>query len=259
MKLKQQEKVKVEEQKKQIIDIEKQRIQNELTNQISFDENHIKEHLKKISEPQQNVSRFQQQNEEAQRQQISILKGIIALFLLEKIQEQEPEYIQKLRSNQALSTSEKRECQRYYHDKELKYLQTKQLCVPGRATFAKLINLYRNKKNECFSFNYCPGKFNQYQDGVFDRCGKMNPFILWDQVVTERMIEKDLTMFMKHYEIPLFEAPQEAYILINGFFQAKYAMFYCNTPFGVADFDPVMISKWEKSPKQLYLVLLETG
>jgi len=54
---------------------------------------------------------------------------------------------------------------------------------------------------------------------------------------------------MDHYEIPLFEAPNEAIIAINGFFQARYAMFYCNTPYGAADFDPVMIAKWEKTPQ----------
>ena len=55
-------------------------------------------------------------------------------------------------------------------------------------------------------------------DGVFDRCGKMDPFGLWNRSVNEKRYEKDLKLFMNHYDIPPFEGPERASMTLNAFF-----------------------------------------
>lgn len=46
----------------------------------------------------------------------------------------------------------------------------------------------------------------------------MNPFELWYKYVDESKCEKDVILFMDHYEIPPFEAPEKASMTINAFF-----------------------------------------
>lgn len=81
----------------------------------------------------------------------------------------------------------------------------------------------------------------------------MNPFIEWEKRVKEKNIGKELKIFMEHYDIPLFKAPEKAKVSINAFFHAKYGMFYCqdfsrrdNYP----DYHPVYMNMYEKSSKQ---------
>ena len=41
---------------------------------------------------------------------------------------------------------------------------------------------------------------------------------------------------------------------LNAFFQAKYGMFYCydnNKLYGLIDYDPTLIQRWERNPKNL--------
>jgi hypothetical protein len=47
----------------------------------------------------------------------------------------------------------------------------------------------------------------QVFDGVFDRCGKMNPFELWNRAVNQATYDADLDLFMNHYDVPAFQGP----------------------------------------------------
>ena len=80
--------------------------------------------------------------------------------------------------------------------------------------------------------------------------------MIWDKYVTESDYLKDVNHFIDHYDIPPFEAPAGAQSTINAFFQAKYGMFYCYDSFikmGLIEYDPTLISAWERNPKQLKL------
>ncbi len=94
----------------------------------------------------------------------------------------------------------------------------------------------------------------QVFDGFFDRCGKMNPFELWNKKVDEKRCNKELDLFMNHYDIPPFNGPNRASMTLNAFFQAKYGMFYCydnNKLYGLIDYDPALIEKWERTQRNL--------
>ena len=94
----------------------------------------------------------------------------------------------------------------------------------------------------------------QVFDGVFDRCGKMNPFELWNRAVNQATYDADLDLFMNHYDVPAFQGPAQAEMTLNAFFQAKYGIFYCydnNKLYGLIDYDPSLIQKWERNDKNL--------
>jgi len=55
----------------------------------------------------------------------------------------------------------------------------------------------------------------------------MNPFVVYEKYINEKKLSPDIFLFMDHYDIPIFEAPDKAKQSINAFFQAKYGMFYC--------------------------------
>ncbi len=72
----------------------------------------------------------------------------------------------------------------------------------------------------------------------------MNPFEIWNKHVSDLKCEKDLAVFMDHYDIPSFQGPERASKALNAFFQAKYGMFYCydnNKLYGLIDYDPSLI------------------
>eukprot|EP00347_Sterkiella_histriomuscorum_P008963 403343062 len=170
---------------------------------------------------------------------------------MEKLPQIDETLLSKIRNKQAITTQEMKDFQRYEYDMELYNLQNKPLNAPSRSKFLMIKELTNNKKYECLTVTYCPGKFNNYLDGVFDKCGKMNPFIIWDKFVNEKAMQKDIEKFQRFYDIPLFEAPNQATIGLNSFFQAKYGMFYCSTTLGGPDFDPLLIQQYEKNEKQL--------
>lgn len=103
---------------------------------------------------------------------------------------------------------------------------------------------YHTRKAQCLISHSCAGRNYSVYDGVFDRCGKMNPFEIWNKHVSDSKCEKDLSVFMDHYDIPPFQGPERASKALNAFFQAKYGMFYCydnNKLYGLIDYDPTLI------------------
>lgn len=110
------------------------------------------------------------------------------------------------------------------------------------------------RKQHCLHTHACAGKNYSVFDGIFDTCGRLNPFEIWNRFVDESKSERDLALFMDHYDIPPFEAPDSASRPINAFFQAKYGMFYCydnNKRYGLIDYDPSLIAQWEKNSRKL--------
>ena len=82
----------------------------------------------------------------------------------------------------------------------------------------------------------------------------MNPFEIWSRYVDDAKYEKDLNMFMDHYEISAFDGPDKGSMTYNAFFQAKYGMFYCydnNKRYGLIDYDPTLIQYWERTNRKL--------
>ena len=77
---------------------------------------------------------------------------------------------------------------------------------------------YHIRKTQCLISHSCAGKNYQVFDGVFDGCGKMNPFEIWNKSFDESKADKDLEAFMDHYNIPPFEGPDKASMTINAFF-----------------------------------------
>jgi len=53
----------------------------------------------------------------------------------------------------------------------------------------------------------CAGKNYSVYDGIFDRCGKMSPFVIWDKYVNDKKSTPDVNHFMHHYNIQPFVAP----------------------------------------------------
>lgn len=64
--------------------------------------------------------------------------------------------------------------------------------MPGRGTFVKVMEDYHKKKYDCLISDSCAGKNYVVYDGIFDRCGKMNPFIIWDKYVNELKSDRDV-------------------------------------------------------------------
>ncbi len=67
----------------------------------------------------------------------------------------------------------------------------------------------------------------------------------------QKIYKKDLDLFMEHYEMRSFDGPSKADNDIACFFQAKYSMFYCTQRdrlMGHFDFDPSIITNWERNP-----------
>lgn len=46
----------------------------------------------------------------------------------------------------------------------------------------------------------------------------MNSFIVWERFVKEKRMTRDVNIFMEHYNIPTFDAPEKAKPSINAFF-----------------------------------------
>ncbi len=73
-------------------------------------------------------------------------------------------------------------------------------------------------KYQCLVTHQCENKYHNLNDGILQICGKMNPFIVWEKHVNEKKHQNDLNLFMDHYDIPTFIAPQSATEGINAFF-----------------------------------------
>eukprot|EP00347_Sterkiella_histriomuscorum_P004744 403359274 len=167
---------------------------------------------------------------------------------------QDPVWMTKRQAGKKLNSQEMRQYMEYQYEKSLKDLQNKNLMVPSRATFVKVVDETHSKKHDCLISHSCAGKNYTVYDGVFDRCGKMSPFVVWDKYVTSKKYSPDLNHFMEHYNIPAYCCPEKASMTMNAFFQAKYGMFYCydnNKRYGLIDFDPELINRWERSSKNV--------
>jgi hypothetical protein len=94
------------------------------------------------------------------------------------------------------------------------------LSAPHKALFIKIMDEYHVKKKECLASDSCAGMNPAVFDGVFDRCGKMNPFEVWEKNLKDhdKKYQKDLDTFMDYYDIPPFEAPFTAIKTINAYF-----------------------------------------
>ena len=57
--------------------------------------------------------------------------------------------------------------------------QSKKLNVPDKALLARVIKANNAKKRICFGFLSCSGLNRRVYNGVFDSCGKINPFDNW--------------------------------------------------------------------------------
>ncbi|CDW75006.1 UNKNOWN [Stylonychia lemnae] len=166
----------------------------------------------------------------------------------------DPIWMQKKQAGKRLNIQEKKEMMEYEFNKSHNELQKRNLKVPSRATFVQVMDEYHTLKTQCLISHSCAGKNYPVYDGIFDRCGKMNPFIQWEKYVSDKKSSDDVTQFMLHYNIQPFQAPQKAQTTLNAFFQAKYGMFYCydnNKNYGMIDYDPELIQRWEKTPRQL--------
>jgi hypothetical protein len=65
-------------------------------------------------------------------------------------------------------------------------LKHKTLQVPGSATFSKIMFENRARKKSCLSHFDCLGMNVRVYDGVFDHCGKTNPFVIWNKHIDEK-------------------------------------------------------------------------
>ena len=96
------------------------------------------------------------------------------------------------------------------YDRELSQLKGRLPRAPNKQTFVRLMDEYHIKKRECLQSHSCAGMNSQVFDGVFDRCGKMNPFELWSRAVNQATYDADLDLFMNHYDLPAFQGPAQA-------------------------------------------------
>ena len=126
--------------------------------------------------------------------------------------------------------------------------------MPSQDTLYRIMEESHKNKYECLFDHYCEGKHYSVGAGVLKKCGKMNPFIVWEKHVNERKLQPDLSIFMDHYDIPSFDGPPSAQKAVNAFFQAKYGMFYCHDQskkFGLVEYYPSLVQHLERNPRQL--------
>ena len=54
----------------------------------------------------------------------------------------------------------------------------------------------------------CEGWNKEVYNGVFGRCGLMDPFIIWNQHVKMKDYEESLATFMELFDFAVFEQPK---------------------------------------------------
>lgn len=89
-------------------------------------------------------------------------------------------------------------------------------------------------------------------EGIFDNCGKINPFEYWNSYNYEKKAAPDLEVFMNHYDIKPFHGPPKAASVVNSFFQTKYGMFTCyglKKDLGKIPYDPTLLTTWERDER----------
>eukprot|EP00347_Sterkiella_histriomuscorum_P012615 403367889 len=215
----------------------------------------------------QNNSKVQSQNQTRQNSptqrltQISaknqILRQIEEPIVKKKLPSQlleEPECMQRIKKGEQLTLDEQHKFHKFIYEKELLELKERGLPIPTRNKLNDIIGETHRSKYQCLVTQKCVGNYYEMCDNVFQNCGIMNPFVVWEKYVRERQIGKDVNIFMEHYDIPVFDAPENARTSINAFFQAKYGMFYCqdNSKRDIyPDYSPTIIQMFEKSQKQM--------
>jgi hypothetical protein len=92
---------------------------------------------------------------------------------------QDPVWMKKKHAGRKLTAEEFQMFAQYQFEKELQGLKKKQLEIPGKSTFIRIMDDYHIRKTQCLISHSCAGRNYSVYDGVFDRCGKMNPFEVW--------------------------------------------------------------------------------
>ncbi|CDW84451.1 UNKNOWN [Stylonychia lemnae] len=142
----------------------------------------------------------------------------------------------------------------FLYNKEKLELQERPVPLPNRDKLNNIIDETYTNKYECLVRQQCDGNIFDMKTNFLKKCGQMNPFIVYEKYINEKKLSPEVFLFMDHYDIPLFEAPDKAKIAINAFFQAKYGMFYCKNNAKrnmYPDYQPFLIMNFEKNPKQL--------
>lgn len=112
------------------------------------------------------------------------------------------------------------------------------------------------KKVECEIGSGCAGWNKEVYNGVFGRCGLMDPFIIWNKHVKMKDYEESLNMFMELFDYAIFEQPkgERVQFEMNCYWQSKYGLFTCYdmwVKWGTVNFDGSLIEMHEK-PRDLH-------
>jgi len=128
--------------------------------------------------------------------------------------------------------------------------------APGMGTIEKVHRETQRMKVKCEVGASCTGWNKAVYEGVFDRCGPMDPFIIWKQHVKEKDYDEALDLFLDLFGADTFDQPFGGGSVkkqLNQYFQAKYGMFTCHgswVQWGTIDYDPGLMERWER-PKAL--------
>ena len=142
----------------------------------------------------------------------------------------DPVWMQKKFSGQKLNAEEIDEFMLWKQKNKLKQLK-KILKAPGMGTFEKIRKETLTKKIQC-EVGSCDGWNYDVYGGIFERCGPMNPFEIWEKHVREKDFDESLDLFMDLFGCDTFHNPfganDDIRYKLNCYFQAKYGMFTCN-------------------------------
>lgn len=168
----------------------------------------------------------------------------------------DPNWIIKKFKGQSLSAEEIDDYMKWKYQQKLRKFKSV-MKAPEIGAIEKVHRATVKMKVKCEVGASCTGWNKAVYEGVFDRCGPMDPFIIWKQHVREKEFDESLELFMDLFESEAFEQPfgggPKIKQMTNKFFQAKYGMFTCHgswVQWGTVDYDHGLIERWEK-PKAL--------
>ena len=206
-----------------------------------------------VQAEKEEAEQIEKQQETQKQNQLAKMRTY--LKIPHKMPDPDPEWILKKYRREQLSADEIEDYMKWRH--AFKLARFKRF-IKGvhQGTMIKVYKETAYKKVQCEVGSGCSGWNKEVYNGVFGRCGLMDPFIIWNQHVKMKDYENSLKQFMELFEYDVFEPPKGDNVQyeMNCYWQSKYGFFTChgmNHRWGSVNFDGTLIEMHEK-PKDLH-------
>ena len=121
-----------------------------------------------------------------------------------QLPEPDPKWMLKKFRGDQLTADEIEEYMKWKHAMKMSRFK-KVLKGVHEGTLIKVHQETSRKKVQCEVGAGCEGWNKEVYNGVFARCGLMDPFIIWNQHVKMKEYEESLNIFMELFDYAVFE------------------------------------------------------